>query len=239
MPETQHVAEAVNTLISMIRSYGALSECDTTLPKNARTNALLRRLMRGVDAIRAPALPFIPPPSLRFVGSIGELRQIGRKFKNCLSSMDHYAMRLWFGLADGSVIFLVHDVPFLLIALRQVGRNVWQIEEVNGPKGGSPTMAGKAVEAALREAGVNLVTMDPLQAIWKLQEIAKGRPTGHEKFIDEFDGIGRFGGIGGRAGLRARVGQSNEYLDRRQGDDTGCDQAKECAASVGATPVAG
>ena len=50
MPEMPHVAEAVNTLISMIRSDGALSECDMTLPKNARTNALLRRLMRGVDA---------------------------------------------------------------------------------------------------------------------------------------------------------------------------------------------
>ena len=133
MPETQHVAEAVNTLISMIRSHDALGECDMTLPKNARTNALLRRLMRGVDAIRAPAPPFTPPPSLRFVGSIGELRQIGRKFENCLTRMDHYAMRLWFGLADGSMVFLVHDESCLLIALRQVGRNVWHIEEVDGP----------------------------------------------------------------------------------------------------------
>ena len=185
LPETQHVADAVNTLISMIRSYGALSECDMTLPKNARTNALLRRLMRGVDAIRAPAPPFTPPSSLRYVGSIGELRQIGRKFKNCLACMDHYAMKLWFGLADGSVVFLVCDEPQLLVALRQVGRNVWHIEEVNGPKGGSPTMAGKAVEAALREAGVNLVTMDPLQALWNLQEIAKRRPKGHDDEIDD------------------------------------------------------
>ena len=43
MPEMPHVAEAVNTLISMIRSYGALSECDMTLPKNARRNPRLRR----------------------------------------------------------------------------------------------------------------------------------------------------------------------------------------------------
>ena len=190
MPETQHVAEAVNTLISLIRSHDALGECDMTLPKNARTNALLRRLMRGVDAIRAPEPPFIPPSSLRFVGSIGELRQIGRKFENCLACMDHYAMKLWFSLADGSVVFLVRDEPPLLIALRQVGRNVWHIEEVNGPKGRSPTiMAGKAVEAALKEAGVNLVTMDPLQALWKLQEIAKRRPKGRDDEIDdEFDG---------------------------------------------------
>ena len=80
-----------------------------TLPKDARTNALLRRLMRGVDAIRAPAPPFTPPSSLCFVGSIGELRQIGRKFENCLSRMDHYAMKLWFDLAHGSVVFLVRD----------------------------------------------------------------------------------------------------------------------------------
>ena len=73
-----------------------------------------------------------------------------------------------------SVVFLVHDKPFLLIALRQVGRNVWHIEEVNGPMGLSPTiMAGKTVEVALKEAGVNLVSMDPLQALWKLQEIGK------------------------------------------------------------------
>ena len=182
MPETQHVAEAVNTLISMIRSHDALGECDVTLPKNARTNAVLRRLMRGVDAIRAPALPFTPPPSLRFVGSIGDLRQIGRKFENCLTRMDHYAMRLWFGLADGSMVFLVHDELCLLIALRQVGRNVWHIEEVD------TVIVGKAVEAALKEAGVNLVSMDPLHALWKLQEIGKRRPKGSDdEFRDESD----------------------------------------------------
>ena len=182
MPETKHVAEAVSTLITMICSYGALGECDMTLPKNARTNAVLRRLMRGVDAIRAPAPPFTPPSSLRFVGSVGELRQIARKFGNCLTRLDHYAMKLWFGLADGSMVFLVHDELCFLVALRQVGRNVWHIEEVNG------VIAGKAVEAALKEAGVNLVTMDPLQALWKLQEIAKRRPTGHDEFGDVSDG---------------------------------------------------
>ena len=43
-------------------------------------------------------------------------------------------MRLWFGLADGSMVFLVHDESCLLIALRQVGRNVWHIEEVDTVK---------------------------------------------------------------------------------------------------------
>ena len=185
MPETQHVAEAVNTLISMIRSHDALGECDVTLPKNAQTNALLQRLMRGVDAIRAPALPFTPPPSLRFVGSIGVLRQIGRKFENCLARMDHYAMRLWFGLADGSVVFFVHDESYLSHRIAS-GRSKCMAHR--GSRLTVVIQSGKAVEAALKEAGVNLVSMDPLHALWKLQEIGKRRPKGSDdEFRDESD----------------------------------------------------
>jgi hypothetical protein len=60
-----------------------------TLPKNARTNALLRHLMRGVDAIRAPAPPFTPQSRLRFVGSIGELRRI-RGLLLGIQTTDHH-----------------------------------------------------------------------------------------------------------------------------------------------------
>jgi hypothetical protein len=191
LSETPHVADAVNTLVALIRSHGTLGECDLTMSKNGRANALLRRLMRGVDAIRAPAPSFTPPSSLHFVGSIGELRQIARKFENCLTRMDHYATQHWFGLADGSVVFLARDEPPLIIALRQVGPSVWRIEEVGGPMGPSPTiMVRKAIETALKEVGVNLVTMDGPHAIWKLYEIAKRRPKGHDdEIIDDLDNV--------------------------------------------------
>ena len=169
--------------------------------------------------IRAPVPPFTPPSSLRFVGSIGELRQIGQKFKNCLACMDHYAMKLWFGLADGSVVFLAHDEPPLLIALRQVGRNVWNIEEVDGPMGLSPTIGGKAVEAALREAGVNLVTMDGLPVEIRIEAI----------LVDlSEEATRRFGGH-----LRRWDDQAGTFMDERE---DGLDQA-DAPGTVWALPL--
>jgi hypothetical protein len=54
LPETWHLANAVDTLVALIRSYGAIDACDLNLPKNARTGAVLRRLLRGLYAVRAP-----------------------------------------------------------------------------------------------------------------------------------------------------------------------------------------
>ena len=82
-------------------------------------------------------------------------------------------------------------------------------------------MAGKAVEAALKEAGVNLVTMDPVQALWKLQEIGERRPKGSDdEFGDEFDGNWLLSRCRWQNQSMTRLGRPNEYLDCGQSDDT-------------------
>ena len=85
LPETRHLANAVDTLVTLLRSYGAIGACDFNLPKNARIGAVLRRLLRGLYAVRAPQPPFAVPATLRLVETIGELQEIGRRFKNCLA----------------------------------------------------------------------------------------------------------------------------------------------------------
>ena len=109
LPETRPLANAVDTLISIIRAYGAIGHCDLHQPKNAGAGAVLRRLLRGLYAVRAPDPPFSVPDPLRLVETIGELRDIGRRFRNCLAPITHFGTKHWFDLADGSVIYLATD----------------------------------------------------------------------------------------------------------------------------------
>ena len=61
LPQTRHLANAVDTLVVLLRSYGVIGACDFNLPKNARIGAVLRRLLRGLYAVRAPQPPFTAP----------------------------------------------------------------------------------------------------------------------------------------------------------------------------------
>ena len=169
LPETRPVANAVDTLISIIRAYGAIGRCDLHLPKNAGTSAVLRRLLRGLYAVRAPDPPFSVPDPLRLVETIGELRDIGRRFGNCLAPITHFATKHWFNLADGSVIYLATDEPPLLIALRRVGPDLWHIEQVAGPQDAPPSVAfQRSMEQKLKDAGIRFVPVDPSYALSNL-----------------------------------------------------------------------
>jgi hypothetical protein len=105
LPEVRHTANAVDTLVALLRDYGAIDQCDLDLPKNARTGAVLRRLLHGLYALRAPQPPFTVPEPFRLVETIGELRGIGRKFRNCLANVVVYGVNHWLDLANGTAIY--------------------------------------------------------------------------------------------------------------------------------------
>ena len=186
LPETRNLANAVDTLVALIRSYGAIGACDLNLPKNARTGAVLRRLLRGLYAVRAPQPPFTVPATLRLVETIGELREIGRRFKNCLAQTALFGTNHWFDLANGSAVYLTTEEPPLLIALRKVGPDLWHIEQLAGPKDTVPSAASRcSMEQKLKDAGIKLVAVNPGHALSNLDYATRQRKIGAN--IDDLD----------------------------------------------------
>ncbi len=188
LPQTRHIANAVDTLIALLRAHGTIEECDLHLPRHAGVKAVFRRLLRGVYAVRAPQPPFPVPAPLRLVETIGELHDIGRQFQNCIAPIGHFATKHWFDLADGSAIYLATDEPPLLIALRRVGPNLWHIEEMSGPKNVSPSTASRcSLEKGLRDAGCRLVPLDPGRALANLSRAARPPAKINDGFDDDDD----------------------------------------------------
>ena len=186
LPETRHLANAVDTLVALIRSYGAIGACDFNLPKNARIGAVLRRLLRGLYTVRAPQPPFTVSAPLRLVETIGELHEIGRRFKNCLAQTAPYGTNYWFDLANGSVVYLTTEEPPLLIALRKVGPDLWHIDQLAGPKDMVPSAASRCSMAQkLKDAGIKIVALNPGYAPSNLDQATRQLKTGAN--IDDLD----------------------------------------------------
>jgi hypothetical protein len=140
----------------------------------------------GCYAVRAPDPPFSVPDPLRLVETIGELRDIGRRFGNCLAPITHFATKHWFDLADGSTIYLATDEPPLLIALRGVGPDLCHIEQVEGPQDAPPSVAfQRSMEQKLKGAGIRFVPVDPSYALSNLN-CAVRRP-GTRAGLDDVD----------------------------------------------------
>jgi len=189
LPEVRHIAGAVDTLVALLRGYGAIGQCDLDLPKNARTGAVLRRLLRGLYAVRAPEPPFTVPTPLRFVATIGELRDIGRKFSNCLANVILYGTNHWFDLANGTAIYLITEQPpLLLIALRRIGPSLWHVEQMTGPKNAPLSLVlRQAMEQKLRDAGIGLVAVSPGYAISDLDRAARQPKRDALDNVDDLD----------------------------------------------------
>jgi hypothetical protein len=114
------------------------------------------------------------PPLLRLIPTIGELRNIGRRFENCLGHFASFGTKHWFDLADGSAVYLAADEPPLLIQLCRVGPDLWHVEQMVGPKNAPPSRAERcAMEQKLKDAGIRLAEVIPGYALSSLARAAK------------------------------------------------------------------
>ena len=118
--------------------------------------------------------------------TIGELHEIGRRFKNCLAQTAPYGTNYWFDLANGSVVYLTTEEPPLLIALRKVGPELWHIDQLAGPKDMFPSDGSRRfMEQKLKDAGIKLVALNPGYALSNLDQATRQPKTGAN--IDDLD----------------------------------------------------
>ena len=127
------------------------------------------------------------PAPLRIVATIGELRDIGRKFSNCLANVLYNGVNHWFDLANGTAIYLITEQPpLLLIELRRVGPSLWHIEQMTGPNNAPLSFVlRQAMEQTLRDAGIRPVEVSPGYAISNLDRAA--RQPKHDALDDSDD----------------------------------------------------
>jgi hypothetical protein len=95
-------AGALDGFARLLRNLGALNEGSVAgLPDGAGPKAVARFLHHHIDLIRAPDPGFVPPLGLRLVGSVREMRALGRTMGNCLHRIGamHHPYRC--GLATG------------------------------------------------------------------------------------------------------------------------------------------
>ncbi len=165
LPECSNAADALDSVAAYLRSRGAIAERDLRLPPKVGMAAVVRRLQRAIDALRAPAPGFAPPPPLRLVETVGDLRRIGERLGNCVRSARHYGTSTWFDLAEGRLVLLAGDDPPLLAAFRKVGAGVWRLEQAAGPRNAAlPPGVREGMLDSLRAAGVRVVPRDPAGA---------------------------------------------------------------------------
>jgi hypothetical protein len=161
--------EAIDVLVRFLRAHGAFHENDLHVPRYAGMNAILRRVQKAFDRVRAPSPPFAMPDPFRVIRTVGELRAAGVILKNCVRSMHEGGNDHWFRLAEGSTVYITCDAPSLLAAVICVGPDLWLLDGLYGPEN---TDVGADVAAlltdALQIAGVRLVRKKPARAMWML-----------------------------------------------------------------------
>jgi hypothetical protein len=130
------------------------------------------------------------PEPFRLVETIGELRDLGRKFKNCLANVVLYGTNHWLDLAEGKAVYLTTEEPHLLTELRRVGPGLWHIEEMTGSKNAAPSFAlRQSLEQKLRDAGIRLVEVSPSYAISNLDRAARPQKPEALDDVDDLDDL--------------------------------------------------
>jgi hypothetical protein len=173
-PSSICTIDHLDSLVTLLRTHGAVDAVDWGLAPNAGPRGAFRRMQQALDALTAPDPGFEPPAPFRVVPSLGDLRRIGISFENCVGHAAHYAARHWFRLTDGSMVFLIADNPPVLLALRPlIPGALLVIEEVASPKNApvSPEVVEK-LRSDLLASGVKALRLDPADAIWHLHSLA-------------------------------------------------------------------
>jgi hypothetical protein len=161
--------EAVDALVSYLRAHGAFEDGDLKMPDGAGLAAVMRRLQRGLDRVEAPAPGFKLAPPFQIIRTVSELREAGKRLKNCVSDVRSYGAENWFRLGEGRLVYITSQAPPMLAAVRQVAPRLWHLEELEG-------LENELVEpdsrelfvGALRSAGVRLTGQTPFRALRSL-----------------------------------------------------------------------
>lgn len=187
LPEGIGWVEAADAMAAILRCHGSPPEVEPSLPAGSGIAAVVRRLQQALDDVRAPTIPFTPPPPLRMIETVGELRRLGKQYKNCIAQPRGFGTNFWFNLADGSVVYLVQDEPPVLVSLRRICPGLWHIDQMNGPKNHGPAQEVQdAIAASLRRAGVRLLPTHPSYALSRLYT-GISRPADEEDDFDDYE----------------------------------------------------
>lgn len=185
LPEHPAIFEEVSLVLRVLRTYGALNAGDFMLPPNAGRRAVYRHLLRALEAIPAPDLPFAVPAPYRLIDSIGALRREGLRMKNCLRDR-WQGPRRWFALARGQQVFIAGDHPAFLAQFSLVAPGTYCVSDFAGPNN-TPVLASARTDliAALRGAGAQIIDRDPAAA-WS--RLCKRLGTGGE--VEDYPDFG-------------------------------------------------
>jgi hypothetical protein len=168
--------KAVGTLITFLRAHEAFAVGDFRMPAGARLPAVIRRLQTALDRIEAPAPGFSLSSPFRVIRTVGELRRVGKRLKNCVrgspaGGSDHY-----FELTAGTSVYVTSDHPPLLATVQQVGPGLWKLDELNGPQNTRVDTSTKSMLMdALQAAGVRILQDSPADALSVLSSVARIR----------------------------------------------------------------
>jgi hypothetical protein len=192
LPESQYAIEAVDALLAFLRLHDALTGDDLALPPRSALPAVVRRLTRALGRVAVPAPEFECPAPYRFVTSTAELQRIGRAFGNCVALPQWNAAQHHIRLITGAAVYLVADTPPVLISLLRVGRGLWVLDQMAGPKNTEPREGTR--DALLRDlaaAGLRIIAVDPAAALSRLDgEMRRRRRIADPDNDDEVDDEG-------------------------------------------------
>jgi hypothetical protein len=183
-----YLAEAIDCLVALLRSHGALRDGDLRLPPKAGMPALARRLRTALGRIEAPDPGFVAPAPFRLVRSADELQRIGRALRNCVALPDWNASRHHVSLVQGSVAFLASDDPPLLVSLHRVAYGTWYLEQMAGSKNKAPPPGMRTTLIRdLTAAGQRIVSADPTAALGRLAHEGRRRRGHAGDDLDDLD----------------------------------------------------
>jgi hypothetical protein len=167
LPIDAAIVDALTNVFALLRAQGVILD-NYELPGSAGPRGAMRYLLRFVDDLRAPALPFALPLPYVQIASVGELRMVGREFQNCVHDKWH-GPRFWIDCATGEDALIFCEAPKLLARLRAVGGGLYTISEVAGPKNSSIDQAVRqSFVAVLRHAGAKIISDEPARSLAKL-----------------------------------------------------------------------
>lgn len=163
-------ARAVDDMLRLLRDQGiVVDETTTGITSPVGSKAFRRHIRRHYDALAMPHPGFEAPPGLRFAGTIGEVRALGRAFKNCLTEFGKSYDCQWPEFIAGSRVYLRGDQPKVVVCLRRLGCRTWWIEQAVGPSNAAlPADVRRQIEQGFSAVGVQLLHSDPHRCLRQL-----------------------------------------------------------------------